>query len=155
MGETSMIMHGRFGPLRADPGVPATSPELFQPPIDAVSISDSVDPKAVHIVESGLVALIDTGADFCCIDKKLADKYPSLVVFRDHQAQHGATGQSDSKIYNLQIIFGGVRLQMYASTAALRSDGMLCDLLLGMEAIRLFDLNINRAEGLVRLIWVG
>jgi predicted aspartyl protease len=150
-----MIIHGRFGPLRADPGVPATSQELFQPLIDAVSISDSVDPKVANVVESGLVALIDTGSDLCCIDKKLAEKYPSLVVFKDHQAQHGATGQGDSKIYNLQIIFGSVWLQMYASTAALRSDGMLCDLLLGMQAIRFFDLNINRADGLVRLIWVG
>jgi hypothetical protein len=132
----------------------AGTPELFMPMIYGVSLSDSTEGNPPHIVRTDLVALIDTGSDFCRIDRVLAASLPSLKYLGE-MSVIGATGPAGECVYSLQIIVGDVQLPVFCLTASLRSSGSLSDLLFGMDAIRHFDLRINRSLEQVSLTWIG
>jgi hypothetical protein len=142
-----MVINDIFAPCTT---AAASTPQLWMPMIQGVSVSDSTDPNRPNIIENNLVALIDTGSDYCRIDANLAAKHSSLTQIGTMNAL-GATGPGAEKIFSLQIIFGQVRFQSACATAVLRSGGSLFDLLLGMDAIRFFDLNIVRSRHLVTL----
>ena len=141
------------GKIRANTPGTAGTPELFTPMLDGVSLSDSIDQNPPHIVKTNLVALIDTGSDFCRIDGNLAASLPSLRYIKDVPVI-GATGAGTEKVYSLQIIIEDVILPVFCLTASLRSGGSLSDLLFGMDAIRHFDLKVNRSLERVTLTWI-
>jgi hypothetical protein len=145
-----MIITGTFAPCTPSA---ASTPHLWMPMLQGVSISDATDQNIQNIIDKDLVALIDTGSDYCRIDQSLASKYPSLKQVGEMDSI-GATGPGKEKLYELQIIFGTVRFQAICATAILRSGGSLFDLLIGMDAIRFFELSVVRARHQVTMTWI-
>jgi hypothetical protein len=142
-----------IGTIRENTPGTADTPELFMPMLDNVSLSDSIARNPPHIVRGGLVALIDTGSDFCRIDRSIAASLPSLKYIKDIPVV-SATGSAQEHVFSLQIIVEDIILPVFCVTASLRSGGSLSDLLFGMDAIRHFDLKVNRSLGRVTLTWI-
>jgi hypothetical protein len=125
----------------------------FWLPIVRVSLSDSIDPGIAHIVDENVLAIVDTGSTGCCIDQN----YVAKRTFRDTGQRvptTGSTGTILAPVYNLQIIVDGHTLQMQCIAIPLRSDDNPCDLLFGMDAIRFFDLSVNRQRNVINLSWI-
>jgi hypothetical protein len=144
------VITGTFGP--SNPSLTAY-PTLWMPMIK-VSLSDSSDPGLRHIIEENVIALIDTGSDFCRIDQAMINRHPGFKQVGEGKST-GATGSEVEKIYNLQIIIENLSFQMLCFEAPLRSGGNSFDLLFGMDAIRFFDLSVVRSRQMVTLTWTG
>jgi len=145
------VIKGKFRPLT--PGAAGT-PEFFSPVLLGVSLSDATDNNPQHIIKSDLVTLVDTGADLCRIDTRLADSLPSLT-YLGTMDQTSGNGTAKQKLYKFQILIGDVCLPVFCLTSSLRSGGSLFDLSVGMEVIRHFDLTVSRARDQVLLEWIG
>jgi hypothetical protein len=143
-----------IGKIRANNAGTEGTPELFVPMLDGVSLSDAIDQNPRHIVRTDLVALIDTGSDFCRIDRQLAASIPTLKYIKDVPSLSASGGGTES-VYSLQIIVEEYLLPVFCLTASLRSSGSLSDLLFGMDAIRHFDLKVNRSLERVTLTWIA
>ncbi len=146
------MVTGLFAPANASA---RTIPTLWMPMV-RVSLSDATDAindDTEHVVDDDVLALIDTGADLCRIDEHIVEKYPLKRVGTTETAS--PTGKAVFKVYLVQIILDGRRLIMYCPAVPLRRhEGAIYDLLLGMDAIRHFDLSVCRARVSVTLSWI-
>jgi hypothetical protein len=130
------------------------------PLIQGVSISNSTGPRTPNVIQSKLVALVDTGADMCCIDETLANSLPMLIPVRK-ATQRGATGPRLTNVYFLQVIVpsdgaeGSTIFEVQCLSSPLKSQGMNCDLLLGEDVIQHFELHLNRSRNEWRLSNLG
>ena len=77
-----MMITGTFAP--ANPSV-ISVPTLWMPMI-RVSISDSTDPVVHSIVEENVIALVDTGSDFCRIDSDMINRHPTFKQVGEAQS---------------------------------------------------------------------
>jgi hypothetical protein len=143
-GENYMIT-GFFGP-----GSSGQQQELWSPMVNFDLIDKDNNGKAL---QTGLVAVIDTGSDFCRIDSALANKY-NLVPTREVRDRSGGfTGMV--KVYFVLIhLSDGTALQLNCASGQFRELGFGFDFLLGMDAIGHFELLVAkpRQEVTLRLI---
>jgi Retroviral aspartyl protease len=144
--EVLTTIKGQFWPLTNDA---ISTPGVWMPMIQGVSVSNATAPNLPNIIQSKLVALVDTGADMCCIDETLANSLPTLTPIRQ-LPQRGATGARLSNLYYLQIIVpsdnveGSTIFEVRCLSSPLKAQGFLCDLLLGEDVIQHFELHLNR-----------
>jgi len=130
---------------------------LLWMPMIRVSLSDAVNVNAQHIVEYDVSALIDTAADYCVIDRDMIDRHKTFVG-RGTGFSLGPTGFSTNEFYSVQVVLNNevnnVALQMSCPAADLRRTGYLVDLILGMDALRFFELSLLPREGRVTMSWI-
>ena len=129
--------------------VNAENPSVWGPMIK-FSLSDATSLESENIVARDLVALIDTGSDYCRIDQAIVASHSLSVI---GEARSKSVGQETIvKTYNCQIILGeDIKLQLMCGSTVLRESGAAFDLILGMDAIRFFELTVNRSAPLVTL----
>jgi predicted aspartyl protease len=142
---------GYFGPASANGG-----DETLWMPMIKFSLSRAILPEDEHIVARDLVALIDTGSDLCRIDEQVAEKHNlyrtrSLVKARNEGRDY------TNETFLCQIIFDDfTKLHLICAAFKLRGEGGAAfDFLLGMDAIRHFDLSVVRSEEKVTLRYLG
>jgi hypothetical protein len=128
-------------------------PNLWMPMV-RVSLSDSIDLNVQNVVNDDIVALVDTGSDYCRIDVEFVKKYPNLKQLGEMKAA-SPTGTAIEKMYAAQIIIDGHPVPTICLSAPLREVGNQFDLLLGMDVIRHFELSVIRSHPLVTLSWVA
>jgi hypothetical protein len=147
------MITGYYGSINSSA---ANARELWGPMIK-FSLSNSLDPNQTHIVETDLTALIDTGSDLSRIDSDLAERHGLHMVGQQPSISGGMS--SIVNVYALQVLLDDQPkrsvLQLLCPAVRLRGSGGPYDLLFGMDAIRFFDLSVNRSRELVSLIWVG
>jgi len=144
------MIYGTFRPMFHGTD---TLPGCWCPMVE-VSFSDSRYPALPNVVATNLTALIDTGADFCRIDTELAKR--TRLTAHNKLPSISAGGTNIVDVFRGQIILGdGTILDVDLCEAPLRSAGCQYDFLLGMEALRFFDLTISRKENRITLQFVG
>ena len=96
-------------------------------------------------------AIVDTGADFSCIDTGVA-KQLSLPVVRREKAL-GVTGTAEFDVYLAQIFIPGLNLILHREFmgAKLSSNGQPYDALLGREFLRHLVMHYDGPKGSVIL----
>jgi hypothetical protein len=140
---------GFFGPANASAREVTT---LWMPMI-RVSLSNATNNEAEHIVDDDVLALIDTGSDLCRIDDEMVNKYQFKPIGTTQTVT--PTGRGAFKVYLVQMILDRHRLMLYCPAVPLRRyEGAIYDILLGMDAIRYFDLTVSRVQSLVTLSWI-
>jgi hypothetical protein len=122
----------------------------YQAPMIWFSLSKTIPPDAVNIVESGLIALIDTGADMCSIDSALVKKHKLILGPKIPTIAAGV--QKAFHTCEVRIILeDGQPLQLMCRSVALRASSSQFDFLFGMDAIRFFCLSVTKSLGEVTL----
>jgi hypothetical protein len=116
-----------------------------------VSLGDATGDKP-NIVQDA-VALVDTGSDFCRIDDDIVGANRFTQVGEITSKHENVT--FTRKTYIVQIIIDGHCLPLICAGFPIHSSGSVFDVLLGMDAIRLFDLSVNRSQHRVSLTWTG
>jgi predicted aspartyl protease len=123
-------------------------------PMLKVSLSDSTVPTIVNIIATDLLALVDTGADVCYIDTSLATQHN--MQSRNTLSAISSGGSTNASVYIGQIILEGrTNLQMAMVGIDLRARGFRHRFLIGMEALRYFEMTMRRQSGSFSLLWVG
>jgi hypothetical protein len=147
------VVTGYFGPINS---TAAHASELWGPMI-RFSLSNATHPSQCNIVETDLTALIDTGSDLSRIDDGLAVKH-NLHQLGQMSAVSGGLS-STVNLYSLQITLSDLPrshlLQLQCPSVQLRSSGAPYDFLLGMDAVRFFELLVVRSRQIVNLRWAG
>lgn len=142
------MANGFFGPMHDDK---QNHPDLWTPYI-RLTLTD----EAGATLEDDVVALIDTGADVCYIDNELAKKTGLVPV--DRLKAFTGTGSKESLLFKCVFLIKDQpkdnRLVMATVGADLASNGMNHRILLGMEALRHFDLRISRSKQAIEMTWV-
>jgi Aspartyl protease len=108
------------------------------------------------ILAAGLVGLIDTGADFCQIDRSLAERYSLTKVNQIRTATAGGVSQADTfygQLYFLEIDFRFDAPTMPSNNFV--SSGLFFDTILGMGFLSCFDLRIRAKNDMVELELLG
>lgn len=125
------------------------SPIVWGPMIK-FSLSNATSLNTENIIARDLVALIDTGSDYCRIDDRIVAEHDFRVI---GEARSKSVGQETIvKTYNCQVILSDdIKLQLMCGSTVLRASGASFDLILGMDAIRFFELTVNRSVPLVTL----
>ena len=142
------MLTGFFGPQLQN-----ADPSLWSPMIK-VALSDSVDPNHQHVVASDLTALIDTGSDYCRIDEDVATRFGLQI--EKYVPAFLAGEQSKNAIYHGQLVFEDATwMQVFFGSGTFRKNGLLFDLLVGMDVIRFYELTVARKSQAVSLRWVG
>ena len=129
-----------------------SNPGLWMPMIQGASISDSKDPNVVNVIQRDLFALVDTGADMCALDQDIAGRLKLIPIKQTND--RGGFGGRMTNVYNLQIVLpteslnGETRFQIECVAAPLKSQGFLCDFVLGEDVIQHFELrHVSIVEG--------
>jgi hypothetical protein len=113
-------------------------------------------PEMPSFLATDLVGLIDTGSALCHIDSDLAQRYNLTKT-----GQVGADtlgGSSIVPVYYAQLCFPEGPLVFApegVGSLPLRATGKLCDIILGMEFVSLFDLHLRSKDGIVELEYLG
>jgi predicted aspartyl protease len=146
-----MTAIGYFGPASANAG----DQTLWMPMI-RFSLSNAVLPEDEHIVAQDLVALIDTGSDYCRIDERIAETH-NLYRTRNLIRARNDGKEYLNQTFLCQVILQDLtKLHLICAAFKLRGDGGAAfDFLLGMDAIRQFDLSVIRSEERVTLRYLG
>ena len=117
-----------------------------------IDFSDSLDPSIYHVVARDIIAAIDTGAEFCVIDIGLATTF-GLKKFESLKT-HTAIGNAELFAYRGQIIVDSL-YKMQVRFVGADLSGAVHQIVLGMDALRWFDIRISKKTGTVLLQWVG
>jgi len=141
------VVSGLFEP---DNQSAVNTPSIWKPMIK-VSLGDG--PGDTPNIVRDAVALVDTGSDFCRIDDDIIGSHPFRQVGEMTSKHENVT--FTRKTYIVQIIIDGHCLPLICSAFPIHSSGSVFDVLLGMDAIRLFDLSLNRSQHRVTLTWTG
>jgi hypothetical protein len=143
-----MRLQGLFGPLLK---ASSDQPSLRTPFLKLSLCNDPDYAKTMAgwppVVASGLVGLIDTGSDLCCVDTALAKRLGLPKGEAINSVAAGNAGVTDT--YSAQFYFPEANLVFHAPTMPARSfreAGMLFDIILGMDFLSCFEIRI-RAEG--------
>jgi hypothetical protein len=136
------MIRGFFGPI-----YPAQISALWSPMVNF----DLIDPNnSETALQAELVALIDTGSDFCRIDAALATKHNLVSIGEVHDVSGGTNGMV--KAYSVSTRLGdGTRLVVQCPAGQFRGAGAAFDLLFGMDAIGRFEILIARSQQEVTL----
>jgi hypothetical protein len=141
------MANGFFGPMRADK---QNAPEVWNPFI-RLTLTDT----GGIILANDVLALIDTGSDVCYIDNELAKK--SGLLPKGSTTTSTGTGSKENPVYACVFLIKdrptNAVLRMATPGMDLSSNGMNHRILLGMEALRNFDLRISQSQQLVELNW--
>jgi hypothetical protein len=141
------MANGFFGPMRADK---QNAPEVWNPFI-RLTLTDT----GGIILANDVLALIDTGSDVCYIDNELAKK--SGLLPKGSSTTSTGTGSKENPVYACVFLIKdrptNAVLRMATPGMDLSSNGMNHRILLGMEALRNFDLRISQSQQLVELNW--
>ncbi len=125
----------------------------FWAPMLKVGLSNSVYPNPIKVLAADILAVIDTGADACYIDSTLAEQHNLEEVGSLYT--HGGGHARLAKAYRALILLdGNIQLDMIMPSQDFQTAQVPHRFLIGMEALRCFDLSICRAQGRVRLEWV-
>ena len=87
-----------------------------------------------RVPERPLSALVDTGADLCCIDSKLAISL-KLPVLDHHFVAHGVMGSGDVNLYLAQIVIPELPFTVYGRFAGLELAELGCSALIGRAPV--------------------
>ena len=98
-------------------------------------------------------ALIDTGSDACCIDKKFAEAH-ALKVVNDHAQSSGAIGDTPTKTYSVQIFIDGRWVTVECVSLSFQQRHFQFDLIIGMNLLSSFELSVNHSRGMISVSWV-
>jgi hypothetical protein len=141
------MANGFFGPMRADK---QNAPEVWNPFI-RLTLTDT----GGIILANDVLALIDTGSDVCYIDNELAKK--SGLLPKGSTMTSTGTGSKENPVYGCVFLIKdrptNAILRMATPGMDLASNGLNHRILLGMEALRNFDLRISQSQQLVELNW--
>jgi Aspartyl protease len=141
------MANGFFGPMRADK---QNTPEVWNPFI-RLTLTDT----GGIILANDVLALIDTGSDVCYIDNELAKK--SGLLPKGSTTTSTGTGSKENPVYACVFLIKdrptNAVLRMATPGMDLSSNGLNHRILLGMEALRNFDLRISQSQQLVELNW--
>jgi predicted aspartyl protease len=144
--QEQIMVTGFFAPQRDN------APSGFWSPMLRASLSNSVDPAKVNIVATDLLALVDTGADACFIDDRLAQQF-GLPVRRQIEIVTG-TGKATASVYRGQIVLqDDTKLSMAMVGSNFEQNGFRHRLLIGMEGLRFFELRMHRPSHQFSLQW--
>jgi predicted aspartyl protease len=140
------MITGFFAPMREGSPKPIWSPMLL------VSLGNGLDPGIKLIVETGVLALADTGADVCYIDIELAQRLKLLEL--GSSKNYSAAGVVTSPIFGGQIVLSdGSMLQMAMVGSYMQKNGFRHRVLLGMEALHHFRMVVTRKTDKFSLAW--
>ncbi len=144
------MITGQFQPQRA--GSPI---EMYCPAV-VIHISGRVSKVRQNPDIEYVQALIDTGSDGCIIDKKTAAAL-SLAPLNTTTLTTAA-GQVNANVYSVQITFANdtdstTMLNLVVAELDMEGTGMQHRFVLGMSAIRHFDLVVRRSANIVSLTW--
>ena len=133
------MVSGFFGPISRG----GASEPAFQGPMLRISLSDTLPPEPLNIIEPDLIALIDTGSDICGIDSALVKKHG--LITRGKTPAISTAGQTSVEMCEVRIILqDGQALRMVCRVVSIREVSAEFDFLFGMDAIRFFRLSVAK-----------
>jgi Aspartyl protease len=107
------------------------------------------------VIESDLTALLDTGSDKCVVDSALAEKHKLSDIGKAKSQTMTGTEYWSNYVLFVSLydndINKEIRVRLVCASTNIRLRGQPFDLILGMEFIRHFDLEIARSRGVVSL----
>ena len=125
------------------------SNELFQNgPILPVDICSGFEDN--ETLESGIRALIDTGASNSCIDKTLAERLNLRAV--DNSTMHGIQGSLSVRLYAAKIYVPILKHTHVGPFAGLDLGYLNCSVLIGRSLLSKFRMRYDGPSGRVVLV---
>lgn len=123
-------------------------------PIVSVSVGFDEDYSPGRRPKVGLRcdALVDTGAQECCIDSTLAEELGLPIM--DQRVVAGSNGRHPSNIHMAQVHVPDLDFTIYGHFGAvnIKDSGMTCRVLIGRTFLRHFKLRYDGISGRVTLV---
>jgi hypothetical protein len=114
----------------------------------------NLDPSPPNRID-GLVALVDTGADYCRVDGELTTRLKLIKQGSVRSMSVGSAQEAD--VFAMVLCFGkeNYPIRVSAPAANLRGAGLLFDIIIGQDVLKFFQFRMIPKTYLVELTFRG